>query len=601
MQSVNSEDEIKVDENSAREALEKQAQDAVSLHRLDSGRARQMAEEVLHQANAMGFTRCAARARFALGLADFAEGASDQAVACMQVVCQDLEPEADQDPESGKLLANVRGSLGAVLCMRGEFEDALPILNDALLHWQRTDEHRRMSGVHNSLANLYSATGALQEAVHHYTESIRIGRQTDSSASLLLGSLNRASLFLRLGETEAALQDIEEMLTLGAEVTESYRSALLAVRAEVRLAQGDLVAARQAVDAAHDEGRRAPDLYDALRVLSADGAVSLAEGDPSTALATFRRAQDYAAANGHGSMALPLLEKEVEALLALGLYEEARLSCDRGLQEAEGSHNLALQGAFHQALADLHERVGDYEQALYHYRRHVEYERAQERQKAHFQILAQNARLEIERARAALEHARQEAIRERQRREEVEELNQRLEVANQENQELVERLREMANRDPLTGLFNRRFLNEFLEAQFAQADGNSIAVAVSDVDRFKLINDGFSHLVGDEVIRAVASLFRSQCRAGDIVARLGGDEMVTILPGASPEEAYALCERIRVAVNTHNWSTLHPDLKVTVSIGVSCLPVARPEEAIALADAQLYAAKRAGRNTVCIT
>lgn len=167
-------------------------------------------------------------------------------------------------------------------------------------------------------------------------------------------------------------------------------------------------------------------------------------------------------------------------------------------------------------------------------------------------------------------------------------------------------LRELSLRDALTGLHNRRYLEEVLPALQAQCrrQGQPLAVVVADIDFFKRINDGHSHAVGDQVLQEVARTLRQQVRAADLVVRLGGEEFVIALADTPLTEAVTLCEKIGRAVQSRPWSQVAPGLSVTLSLGLcgddGTSPTPMPVPAmLAVADEQLYRAKREGRNRVC--
>jgi diguanylate cyclase (GGDEF)-like protein len=147
-----------------------------------------------------------------------------------------------------------------------------------------------------------------------------------------------------------------------------------------------------------------------------------------------------------------------------------------------------------------------------------------------------------------------------------------------------------AHEDPLTGLGNRRELAARMEGSYG-----AVSVVFVDVDRFKVVNDRFSHAVGDEVLRRVAVLLRSQCRGDDLVVRYGGDEFV-ILVSADEDAAEDIAARVHEAVHTAPWHEVALGLRVTVSIGVAHAP--EPAAAMTAADAAMLAAKRAGRDRV---
>jgi diguanylate cyclase (GGDEF)-like protein len=121
-----------------------------------------------------------------------------------------------------------------------------------------------------------------------------------------------------------------------------------------------------------------------------------------------------------------------------------------------------------------------------------------------------------------------------------------------------------------------------------------------DLDRFKQVNDRFSHAAGDEVLRTVARILRENTRGVDVVARYGGEEFCLILVETRLDEGAQLCERLRACIEAHDWSEVRAGLAVTVSAGVAGLHEAdAPDALLAAADVRLYAAKHAGRNRVC--
>jgi len=143
-------------------------------------------------------------------------------------------------------------------------------------------------------------------------------------------------------------------------------------------------------------------------------------------------------------------------------------------------------------------------------------------------------------------------------------------------------------------------LEENLGREFAASKRYNfpLSIAIVDIDHFKQINDRFSHQVGDDVLRLVAQMLDSNCRGVDFAARYGGEEFALVFPQTDLRGALVACERLRQRVESYDWSTIHPQLKVTVSIGISSDPTLPDHEKLLAADEQLYAAKRAGRNRV---
>lgn len=169
----------------------------------------------------------------------------------------------------------------------------------------------------------------------------------------------------------------------------------------------------------------------------------------------------------------------------------------------------------------------------------------------------------------------------------------------EEVEELHRRLQEQAVRDPLTGLFNRRYLDETLPREIAVAarGGTPLALAVLDLDHFKRVNDTWGHAAGDRVLAALGQVLRAGTRAGDLACRYGGEEFVVVLVGAALADAVRRAESWRQALEA-----LPPEdamVPVTASVGVAAWrPGESAADLFARADAALYRAKAAGRDRV---
>ncbi len=167
------------------------------------------------------------------------------------------------------------------------------------------------------------------------------------------------------------------------------------------------------------------------------------------------------------------------------------------------------------------------------------------------------------------------------------------------------RLEQLAQTDPLTQLLNRRALAERITAEMERAlrYDSSLSLLMVDLDHFKRINDTYGHLTGDDVLRDFALLLSRTIRTTDVVARYGGEEFLVLLPEADEAGAEHFAERIRMAVEQHEFGARvgEPSLRLTASIGVATFPAARietVEDLFARADAALYRAKADGRNRV---
>ncbi|HMI92596.1 MAG TPA: sensor domain-containing diguanylate cyclase, partial [Polyangiales bacterium] len=169
------------------------------------------------------------------------------------------------------------------------------------------------------------------------------------------------------------------------------------------------------------------------------------------------------------------------------------------------------------------------------------------------------------------------------------------------NLALRETLRNQSIRDPLTGLFNRRYLEETLPREISRAarDRQALGLLMIDVDNFKRFNDSFGHEAGDHVLLEIGRLFQLNARAGDVASRMGGEELLVMLPGASLECSAQRAEQLRAAVASLTLQHRETPLgRVTISIGVAAFPQhgSTGEELMRAADAALYRAKREGRD-----
>ena len=263
--------------------------------------------------------------------------------------------------------------------------------------------------------------------------------------------------------------------------------------------------------------------------------------------------------------------------MSLGRYEQAAELFAAALAAAEGKH---AQMCYHEHLAEAYERSGDLARALENYKAfHALFE----------QIVSESAQRSARVAAVRWETAEAKSAAEQER--------VRAETLSNTNRELIRRtedLLQQSHEDPLTGLANRRAMERSLEAGLG-----SRTIALLDVDHFKHVNDTFSHLVGDEVLRQLGRILTEGCGAGDEAVRYGGEEFAILFHGLDEQAGWVAGERVRLAVEGFDWGSLAPGLVVTVSVGVAHgAEAGSMAEVLALADQRLYTAKRSGRNRV---
>ena len=297
--------------------------------------------------------------------------------------------------------------------------------------------------------------------------------------------------------------------------------------------------------------------------------VEMMSGDYDRAAATLRPVlePDSEVAGNEGDAYATCLLTMAEALRFAHRYEEAQEALEAGAAMADERNLKLIRAQFREGQAALYADTGRYREAY----------------EEHRVFYAEATRLHSAQ-REARAHALQAAYDATEAR------------------RVSEQLRELAHRDALTGLYNRRYVDERLPALLGEAATRRtpISLAIVDLDHFKRVNDTLSHNTGDSVLRLIGELLNEAATGRAIAARLGGEEFLLILPGVDAREAQSRCEELRLRIRGHDWAPVTQGLPVTTSIGFTTAPDGRVSvtDLLARADQHLYAAKRAGRDRV---
>ena len=185
----------------------------------------------------------------------------------------------------------------------------------------------------------------------------------------------------------------------------------------------------------------------------------------------------------------------------------------------------------------------------------------------------------------------------------IKRLQEALEEREKELLEVNERLRHMSQTDALTGLDNRRNLNDRIDEMFqhAQRLDEPFSCVMCDIDKFKSVNDTHGHQAGDEVLKQLAAILKEEAREIDRVGRYGGEEFMLLLPGTTTDAAMSFCERVRKRIEGNTFTFPGGTLQRTASFGVSGWPhpdITQCDGLVRTADDALYVAKETGRNRV---
>lgn len=437
----------------------------------------------------------------------------------------------------------------------GMHEEAFVALDRARTIAQELDDDTLLYWVHNRTGCVHGSMGNRELSAEYLMRALGLSDGLDVEARFCVlnnigdNAVHRVAQLLRDGDETAAARVLSESLAYGAEAVQLARAAAHPYRESISL-----------------------DNYGMLLALA---------GDYATAEQMIDESRTIAAVHGYRSLESSALQHTARIRRMQGRHDEAVTGLLAALEQALQAGEKPMAMEINLELSDAYQQVGDFAQALHRYREYHRLER-----EAHNDVAAARARMaahfvDLENARLEADRARSEADWHRIRSDE-------LEADRRQLQELV-------TLDPLTGLPNRRHA----EAHLAELSSSSFGMAIADVDHFKTVNDRYGHPVGDKVLQRIAGLLRESVRETDMVARMGGEEFLIALDGGDPEEATTRCELLCARIAEYPWDTIRPGLQVTISIGVTRVPVgAVTAAALEFADRCLYEAKRTGRNRV---
>jgi diguanylate cyclase (GGDEF)-like protein len=570
------------------EELTRAAQENLGFDRAVAG---SLAERAQGLAERLGDASALARNLFVLGSVRLAEP-DYQAAAAQLGRAADLARDAE---EPALAIDALRGLLRCAFLSRRP-EEALTRGMQALQLAREVGDEVREVAAHNDLGSVFGSLGDLEGALQHLLAGLQIHRSArrDPGPSLLN---NIGNVYLELGDHHQALGFFRGALD-GFRAQRSWREEAIALgnvgRAHAGLAaHEEALAALRASAALYESHGDEVYLTPALARL---GSAYAAAGDHESAGECFRRSLHALESGGR-------LEFHDEVLLALGRFhlergeaEAAAGALARGLARLPADESSRRAFELHRALAEAHERRGDLAAALHHLQAFHRIQQAVADAAATVRIRGLMLQFDVERARQQEEISRLRNVELARAYETLQALHEQVEAQNRT-------LQRISIEDALTGLHNRRYLDLQLPGEISRARRRHrpLCVAMCDIDRFKQVNDRFSHAVGDQVLRQVGRIFLQTVRQDDLVFRYGGEEFLLLLPETDLAGAETLAQRVRAAIAAHPWAELHPQLRVTLSLGLAQLgPDDDGAGLVAAADARLYEAKRLGRDRVCL-
>jgi diguanylate cyclase (GGDEF)-like protein len=493
------------------------------------------------------------------------------------------------------LCGSAKALQGTVSLHRGDLRGALELAVDAERHAELIDDVGVWAEVASLRAQLGFFSGSYSEALRDAQRAVRLADATGERGLRLYVRRAACLVFGNVGVGDLR-QRIEQMLELAVEAVDPWEEAI----ARNDLAcywqqQGDLDAAERELERALQVAERVSESNSFLLAVlhSTHADICLLAARPQDALEEARRATRLLVETGEPNPYVlgVTVRAEVEARMALGQFDDAQRSGEEALRWL-GDRVPQTRSLILTTLAATLRHAGRLEEAYDALERAAELERTASRELSELQIALERATLETNAAR------RESAVLAAKNRE-LAIAHAELERRTGQLEHLHEQLRDQAERDWLTGVYNRRYLARELARLSKEQPALPLSLAVLDLDRFKSINDQFGHHTGDQVLVRVAGLLCDVLRGSDVIVRSGGEEFVVLMPETDARAARSCCERVRGAIQREPWDLVAPGLTVTASIGVaSTHDPGDLRSLIAVADQRLYEAKRAGRDRV---
>ncbi len=461
----------------------------------------------------------------------------------------------------------------------------------------------------NNIGNIYLEIGDYASALDYYIKSLRISQDMKDARGEAGCFNNIGNVYQRLEEYENALDYYHKCLSLIQQGQDKN------IETSCMNNLGSLYHLNKDYEKALSYFFNSLEITRQLHDKWGEGLLMVNIGNVYLSLEEDGKARQYFMDSLSLSQTIGDLEGQIEALLGLGKLHlkeregtEALPFLNQAFELANNSSYQETLYRIHESLTQAYEETKETDLALIHCKKFVTL-------KDEFFQNEVNKKTRVLKIRYESEQAQNEKEIYRLKNEELavayerlRGLNISLREANEQKSQLLEQLRvqtqaleKQTREDSLTGLNNRRYLDFLLSQEFERSKryNSALSVAIADIDHFKRVNDNYSHQIGDEVLKKVADIFKHNSRVIDTISRYGGEEFVFFFPETPLEKAVLACEKIRNAIENHDWEYIHKGLRVTISIGItSDMSVQTHEKMISLADNKLYEAKQKGRNQI---
>jgi diguanylate cyclase (GGDEF)-like protein len=466
--------------------------------------------------------------------------------------------------------------LGRVHLRTSDFQTALHSLYQAHDLFYQTSFFANVLACLMEIGVTYQNLGEYEEALRVFENALEMSKQHKRDGGRLSSLINLSDTQFLLGHWQQAAQYARLAIDLALELKRTRmeadaRRALALAILEMAVSDEERHLALSEIEIALVHLRRADDQMTLASTYAAQARawrdVRELEKSQAAAEQALFHAQNYGALELQGNCELQLGRTQA----AFGNIENALGHFHKAKAFYEVNIAKKYLSEVHFDFYKIFKAKGEFAVALEHFEKFY-----------HFESLV--------RTENALRHSQAIAFK-------IERENIHRQVAALED--LNAQLDQQARQDVLTGVANRRSLEEKLSKAFAHAQEqhSHLTVVMLDIDNFKQINDRFLHVVGDQVLQRLAQVLEQCCRSSDLVARWGGEEFALVLPAVSGLAAWQFCERVRETIAQTDFSGIHAELTVTVSIGwCDDTSLSDPQQMLSVADLALYSAKNAGRN-----
>ena len=580
----------------------RQARRAWNLLHVDSPQSRRLAERALDAAVRGGDVIAEGWARVTLGYHQLYFGTVAEAGRELKHALQCFERGGDR---AGHLLASA--ALARSMWREGRVREALAAVLPLRDEGVRVLRHDQRGVLLNTIAGCYSALGESSQAFAHMFEALRDAGPSRGHGFDTVLHCNLSHELLQIGDYEHGLQHVEQGLAGCARLKNARLLGVLLINRVVCLTE---------------LGRASEALPDVAAVLAMpagpSGRGSIEPAFETLAIAALRAGELALGAElverARASGVSPIADERIERITAAGLLALAQGDTPAALRELQAAREEAgrddvdglsvrVRAQFFAVLGDAHEAAGDAAAALDALRQWQRLYRAQSQLASRARYQAATLQTELLRLQHRLDENDARRRRTERARAELAGINAQLSTKIEEVQALQQALREQAVHDPLTGLFNRRHLNDTLPTLFALArrEAQPLALAIIDLDHFKRINDLHGHACGDRLLAAFGAMLAGQGRRSDVACRYGGEEFCLLMPRTTADGArrkvQALLRRWRAQRFELDDGTLE-GLSFSAGVADTLLASASPDALLKAADDELLAAKREGRNRV---